>query len=78
MMCFGYSAVGWRLDLTLIYLSGFDSVETVLQQKKPSRNSSNIPNINARLEYTSLPLLDPDLPQPDLTVDNLHLAGMYN
>ncbi|EZA57907.1 hypothetical protein X777_01009 [Ooceraea biroi] len=51
-------------------------VETVLQQKKPSRNSANIPNINARLEYTTLPHLDPDLPQPELTVDSLHLAGV--
>ncbi|XP_025157748.1 tricalbin-3-like isoform X3 [Harpegnathos saltator] len=49
-------------------------VETMLQQKKPSRNSTNIPNINARLEYTALPHLDPDLPQPDLAADNLHLA----
>jgi len=52
-------------------------IETVLQQKKPSRNSANIPNINARLEYTTLPHLDPDLPQPELTADNLHLAGVY-
>ncbi|KAG5316379.1 SYT5 protein, partial [Acromyrmex insinuator] len=49
-------------------------VETVLQQKKPSRNSANIPNINARLEYTTLPHLDPDLPQPELMADNMHLA----
>jgi len=54
----------------------FDSVETVLQQKKPSRNSANIPNINVRLEYTTLPHLDPDLPQPELTADNMHLAGI--
>lgn len=47
----------------------------MLQQKKPSRSSANIPNINARLEYTALPQLDPDLPQPELTADNLHLAG---
>ncbi|XP_076376389.1 uncharacterized protein LOC117225022 isoform X1 [Megalopta genalis] len=49
-------------------------IETVLQQKKPSRNSANIPNINARLEYTALPKLDPDLPQPELTEDNAHLS----
>ncbi|XP_017880570.1 uncharacterized protein LOC108625242 isoform X2 [Ceratina calcarata] len=50
-------------------------IETVLQQKKPSRNSANIPNINARLEYTTLPKLDPDLPQPELTDDtNSHLS----
>ncbi|XP_076303310.1 uncharacterized protein LOC143221730 isoform X2 [Lasioglossum baleicum] len=51
-------------------------IETVLQQKKPSRNSSNIPNINARLEYTTLPKLDPDLPQPELTEENTHLSGV--
>ncbi|XP_076387531.1 uncharacterized protein LOC100880539 isoform X3 [Megachile rotundata] len=51
-------------------------IETVLQQKKPSRNSANIPNINARLEYTTLPTLDPDLPQPELPEDNTHLAGV--
>lgn len=51
-------------------------VETVLQQKKPSRNSVNIPNINARLEYTTLPHLDPELPQPELIADNMHLAGV--
>ncbi|XP_053973613.1 uncharacterized protein LOC128873790 isoform X2 [Hylaeus volcanicus] len=51
-------------------------VETVLQQKKPSRNSANIPNINARLEYTTLPKLDPDLPQPEVVEDNLHLSGV--
>ncbi|XP_029679460.1 uncharacterized protein LOC115245325 isoform X3 [Formica exsecta] len=50
-------------------------VETVLQQKKPSRNSVNIPNINARLEYTALPHLDPELPQPELIADNMHLAA---
>ncbi|XP_051166323.1 uncharacterized protein LOC127284735 isoform X5 [Leptopilina boulardi] len=50
-------------------------VETVLQQKKPSRNSANIPNINAKLEYAALPKLDPDLPQPTLTDDvNTHSA----
>ncbi|XP_071570518.1 uncharacterized protein [Temnothorax nylanderi] len=49
-------------------------VETVLQQKKPSRSSANIPSINARLEYTTLPHLDPDLPQPELMADNMHLA----
>ncbi|XP_011687218.1 PREDICTED: uncharacterized protein LOC105449622 isoform X1 [Wasmannia auropunctata] len=49
-------------------------VETVLQQKKPSRSSANIPSINARLEYTTLPHLEPDLPQPELTADNMHLA----
>ncbi|XP_071647824.1 uncharacterized protein [Temnothorax longispinosus] len=49
-------------------------VETVLQQKKPSRSSANIPSINARLEYTTLPHLDPDLPQPELITDNMHLA----
>ncbi|KMQ94109.1 protein piccolo, partial [Lasius niger] len=49
-------------------------VETVLQQKKPSRNSVNIPSINARLEYTTLPHLDPELPQPELIADNMHLA----
>jgi len=54
----------------------FNRIETVLQQKKPSRNSANIPNINARLEYTTLPHLDPDLPQPELTADNMHLAGV--
>ncbi|XP_033211411.1 uncharacterized protein LOC117169247 isoform X2 [Belonocnema kinseyi] len=52
-------------------------VETLLQQKKPSRNSANIPNINARLEYASLPKLDPDLPQPSLTEEtNSHPAGV--
>ncbi|GAB1862970.1 Protein piccolo [Camponotus japonicus] len=51
-------------------------VETVLQQKKPSRNSVNIPSINARLEYTTLPHLDPELPQPELIADNMHLAGV--
>ncbi|KAG9434935.1 tricalbin-1 isoform X2 [Apis mellifera carnica] len=51
-------------------------IETVLQQKKPSRNSANIPNINARLEYTALPKLDPDLPQPELTEDNSHLSDV--
>lgn len=52
-------------------------VETVVQQKKPSRNSANIPNINARLEYTALPKLDPDLPQPELPPeDNSHLSGV--
>lgn len=50
-------------------------IETVLQQKKPSRNTANIPNINARLEYTALPKLDPDLPRPELTEDNSHLSG---
>ncbi|XP_015190898.1 PREDICTED: extended synaptotagmin-2-B isoform X4 [Polistes dominula] len=49
-------------------------VETVLQQKKPSRSSSNIPNINARLEYTPIPNLDPNLPRPELTDDMLHNA----
>lgn len=49
----------------------------MLQQKKPSRNSANIPNINARLEYTALPKLDPDLPQPELTEDNSHLSGNF-
>lgn len=49
----------------------------MLQQKKPSRNSVNIPNINARLEYTALPHLDPELPQPELIADNMHLAGIY-
>ncbi|XP_076236391.1 uncharacterized protein LOC143180510 [Calliopsis andreniformis] len=49
-------------------------VETVLQQKKPSRNSANIPNINARLEYTALPKLDPDLPPPEIIEDNSHLS----
>ncbi|XP_043786449.1 tricalbin-1-like isoform X2 [Apis laboriosa] len=51
-------------------------IETVLQQKKPSRNSANIPNINARLEYTALPKLDPNLPQPELMEDNSHLSGV--
>ncbi|XP_015584742.1 uncharacterized protein LOC107262744 isoform X2 [Cephus cinctus] len=51
-------------------------IETVLQQKKPSRNSSNIPNINARLEYTTLPNMEPDLPQPDVHEENLHPAGV--
>nr|XP_050852356.1 uncharacterized protein LOC127064819 isoform X3 [Vespula vulgaris] len=51
-------------------------VETVLQQKKPSRSSSNIPNINARLEYTPIPNLEPDLPRPELTEDMLHNAGV--
>ncbi|XP_043477779.1 uncharacterized protein LOC122508474 isoform X2 [Leptopilina heterotoma] len=50
-------------------------VETVLQQKKPSRNSANIPNINTRLEYAALPKLDPDLPQPTITEEtNTHSA----
>ena len=51
-------------------------IDTVLQQKKPSRNSASIPNINARLEYTALPKLDPDLPQPDLVEDNSYLSGV--
>ncbi|KAG7206474.1 hypothetical protein KM043_003819 [Ampulex compressa] len=51
-------------------------VETVLQQKKPSRNSANIPNITARLEYTALPKLEPDLPQPELPEDGAHSAGV--
>ncbi|XP_043263343.1 tricalbin-3-like isoform X4 [Colletes gigas] len=51
-------------------------IETILQQKKPSRNSANIPNINARLEYTTLPKLDPDLPQPEPAENNLHLSGV--
>lgn len=52
-------------------------IDTVLQQKKPSRNSASIPNINARLEYTALPKLDPDLPQPDLVEDNSYLSGNF-
>ncbi|XP_060817891.1 uncharacterized protein LOC132908177 isoform X1 [Bombus pascuorum] len=51
-------------------------IETVLQPKKPSRISANIPNINARLEYTALPKLDPDLPQPELIEDNSYLSGV--
>ncbi|KAK2576841.1 hypothetical protein KPH14_005474 [Odynerus spinipes] len=51
-------------------------VETVLQQKKPSRSSANIPNINARLEYTPIPNLEPDLPRPELTEDMFHNAGV--
>ncbi|XP_047349802.1 uncharacterized protein LOC124949179 isoform X2 [Vespa velutina] len=51
-------------------------IETVIQQKKPSRSSSNIPNINARLEYTPIPNLEPDLPRPELTEDMLHNAGV--
>ncbi|XP_076749904.1 uncharacterized protein LOC143422843 isoform X2 [Xylocopa sonorina] len=51
-------------------------IETVLQQKKPTRNSANIPNINARLEYTTLPKLDPDLPQPEIPEENSHLSGV--
>ncbi|CAK9818685.1 TCB1 [Anthophora plagiata] len=51
-------------------------IETVLQQKKPSRNSANIPNLNARLEYTALPKLDPDLPQPEPTEINSSLSGV--
>ncbi|XP_046627251.1 tricalbin-1-like isoform X1 [Neodiprion virginianus] len=47
-------------------------VESVLQQKKPSRSSANIPNINARLEYSSLPTLEPDLPQPESLDESLH------
>ncbi|XP_035733032.1 uncharacterized protein LOC118446471 isoform X2 [Vespa mandarinia] len=51
-------------------------IETVIQQKKPSSSSSNIPNINARLEYTPIPNLEPDLPRPELTEDMLHNAGV--
>ncbi|XP_046821749.1 tricalbin-1-like isoform X2 [Vespa crabro] len=51
-------------------------IETAIQQKKPSRSSSNIPNINARLEYTPIPNLEPDLPRPELTEDMLHNAGV--
>ncbi|XP_012280537.1 tricalbin-1 [Orussus abietinus] len=51
-------------------------VDAVLQQKKPSRNSANIPNISARLEYTALPNLDPDLPPPNFADENLHPAGV--
>ncbi|XP_066593483.1 uncharacterized protein [Prorops nasuta] len=54
-------------------------VETVLQQKKPSRNSSNIPNINAKFEYTTLPNLEPDLPPPEYPENTLHpSARSYN
>lgn len=58
-----------------LFIFSSKRIETVLQQKKPSRNSANIPNINARLEYTALPKLDPDLPQPEITEDNSHLSG---
>ncbi|KAL7288878.1 hypothetical protein TKK_0016848 [Trichogramma kaykai] len=52
-------------------------VETVLQQKKPSRSSTNIPNINARLEYSSLPSIEPDAPQPSIPNSmELHSAGI--
>ncbi|XP_020292383.1 uncharacterized protein LOC109858995 isoform X2 [Pseudomyrmex gracilis] len=50
-------------------------VKTTLQQTKLSRSSANFPNISAKLEYTGLPLLDPDLPLPE-TTDNSHLAGV--
>ncbi|XP_058799438.1 uncharacterized protein LOC131668950 isoform X2 [Phymastichus coffea] len=52
-------------------------VETVLQQKKPSRNSTSIPNINARLEYSTLPTLEPDAPQPSIPDPmESHTAGV--
>ncbi|XP_043280292.1 uncharacterized protein [Venturia canescens] len=52
------------------------TVEAVLQQKKPSRSSANIPNINAKLEFTALPAIEPDLPQPEVTEDLLQPAGV--
>ncbi|XP_048513229.1 tricalbin-1-like isoform X3 [Athalia rosae] len=51
-------------------------VDSVLQQKKPSRSSANIPNINARLEYSSLPALEPDMPPPELPDESPHPSGI--
>ncbi|XP_014211162.1 uncharacterized protein LOC106641296 [Copidosoma floridanum] len=52
-------------------------VETVLQQKKPSRSSTSIPSISAKLEYVPLPTLEPDAVQPSVP-DPLqsHTAGV--
>ncbi|KOX69793.1 Tricalbin-1, partial [Melipona quadrifasciata] len=66
----------FELALGTYHWDSSQVIETVLQQKKPSRNTANIPNINARLEYTALPKLDPDLPRPELTEDNSHLSGV--
>nr|XP_034188727.1 tricalbin-1-like isoform X2 [Osmia lignaria] len=66
----------FELPLGSYNWDGSQVIETVLQQKKPSRNSANIPNISARLEYTALPKLDPDSPQPEVSEDNSHLAGV--
>ncbi|KAK9299933.1 hypothetical protein QLX08_007168 [Tetragonisca angustula] len=66
----------FELALGMYHWDSSQVIETVLQQKKPSRNTANIPNINARLEYTALPKLDPDLPRPESTEDNSHLSGV--
>lgn len=64
----------YELPLAAYALEGAPSlvVDTVLH-RKPSRASLQLPVINARLEYTALPLLTSPLPSDpiDGLVDNL-------
>jgi hypothetical protein len=64
-----------RIQLTNVFVN-IGRVETVLQQKKPSRSSANISNLNARLEYSALPTLEPEALQPSIP-DSMetHSAG---
>ncbi|XP_011496650.1 PREDICTED: tricalbin-1-like [Ceratosolen solmsi marchali] len=67
----------FELALGLYNWESSQVVETVLQQKKPSRNSANISNINARLEYSALPTFEPDAPQPSIPDSmEMHSAGV--